>query len=81
MTERDSSSVGKIQEIKLDLIDIGTAQVRTDLKSGIDDLAASIRKQGLLEPDRSCLLRQRSIRDPRWPKAFSRSSTSPLRRD
>jgi len=44
------SSIGEVQEIDLDLLDIGTAQVRTDLTSGIDDLAASIRKQGLIQP-------------------------------
>ena len=47
---RTSSSNGEIQEIPLDLLDIGQAQVRTDLSSGIDDLAASIRRQGLLQP-------------------------------
>lgn len=45
-----SSSRGKVEEIPIQLLDIGTAQVRTDLRSGIDDLAESIRKQGLLQP-------------------------------
>jgi ParB family chromosome partitioning protein len=49
-TERTGSSIGQVQEIPLDQIDIGTAQVRTDLESGIDDLAESIRRQGLLQP-------------------------------
>jgi ParB family chromosome partitioning protein len=42
--------IGQVEMIPLSLLDIGTAQVRTDLSSGIDDLAASIRKQGLLQP-------------------------------
>jgi ParB family chromosome partitioning protein len=46
----ESSSIGDIIEVPLDKIDIGTAQVRTDLSSGIDDLAASIKRQGLLQP-------------------------------
>jgi ParB family transcriptional regulator, chromosome partitioning protein len=50
MSPNGKSSIGTIKEIPLDKIDIGTAQVRTDLTSGIEDLAASIRKQGLLEP-------------------------------
>ena len=45
-----SSSIGSVKDIPLDLIEIGTAQVRTDLSSGIDDLAASIKKQGLIQP-------------------------------
>src|ERR1051326_8014398 len=45
-----TSSRGKMEELPLDQLDIGTAQVRTDLNSGIDDLATSIRKQGLLQP-------------------------------
>lgn len=44
------SSIGNMDEISLDLIDIGKIQVRTDLSSGIDDLAESIRKQGLIQP-------------------------------
>jgi ParB family transcriptional regulator, chromosome partitioning protein len=47
---RNGSSIGQVQEIPLDLLELGTAQVRTDLSSGIDDLAASIRRQGLLQP-------------------------------
>ena len=47
---RSGSSIGQVQEISLDLLDLGMAQVRTDLESGIDDLAASIRRQGLLQP-------------------------------
>lgn len=39
-----------VQEIEIDQLEIGTSQVRVDLASGIDDLAASIRKQGLLQP-------------------------------
>jgi ParB family chromosome partitioning protein len=39
-----------IEEISLSDIEIGQSQVRTDLSSGIDDLAASISKQGLLQP-------------------------------
>jgi len=46
----DTSSIGEIVEVSLDKIDIGTAQVRTDLSSGIEDLAASIKRQGLLQP-------------------------------
>ncbi len=45
-----SSSRGTIEELPLDSLDIGTAQMRTDLSSGIDDLAASIKRQGLLQP-------------------------------
>jgi ParB family chromosome partitioning protein len=45
-----TSSKGEIQEIALDQLDIGTAQVRVDLSSGIDDLARSIKRQGLLQP-------------------------------
>lgn len=45
-----TSSRGDIQEIALDQLDIGTAQVRVDLSSGIDDLAQSIKRQGLLQP-------------------------------
>lgn len=44
------SSRGKIQELLLDKLDVGTAQVRTDLTSGIEDLAENIRKQGLIHP-------------------------------
>ncbi len=51
-----SSSIGSVKDISLDLIEIGTAQVRTDLSSGIDDLAASIKKQGLIQPIRAQLL-------------------------
>ena len=47
---RSHSTIGQVQEIPLDKLDISTAQVRTDNTSGIDDLAASIRKQGLLQP-------------------------------
>lgn len=47
---KSESSVGNIQEIPLDQIDIGLAQVRTDLTSGIEDLCASIKKQGLIHP-------------------------------
>jgi len=50
MIEKTGSSIGKVAEISLDLIDIGTAQVRTELSSGIDDLAQSIAKQGLIQP-------------------------------
>jgi ParB family chromosome partitioning protein len=39
-----------IEEISLSDIEIGQSQVRTDLSSGIEDLAASISKQGLLQP-------------------------------
>jgi ParB family chromosome partitioning protein len=45
-----TSSKGEVREIPLDQLDIGTAQVRVDLSSGIEDLAQSIRKQGLLQP-------------------------------
>lgn len=44
------SSVGKVEEIPLNQIEIGKAQVRTDLTSGIDDLCASIETQGLIHP-------------------------------
>ncbi|BDU68723.1 hypothetical protein GETHOR_08240 [Geothrix oryzae] len=47
---RAHSSIGNVQEIPLDLLEIGKAQVRVDLSSGIDELAASIRAQGLLQP-------------------------------
>ncbi len=43
-----------IREIDLSLLDIGQAQVRTDLSSGIDELAASIRVQGLIHPIHVC---------------------------
>jgi len=46
----DNSTRGQIEELPLDQLDIGTAQVRTDLSSGIDDLAQSIKRQGLLQP-------------------------------
>lgn len=49
MTNKESSR-GRIEELSLDQLDIGTAQVRTDLSSGIDHLVQSIRKQGLLQP-------------------------------
>jgi ParB family chromosome partitioning protein len=39
-----------VEEISIEKIEIGTAQVRTDLSSGIEDLASSIKKQGLLQP-------------------------------
>lgn len=45
-----TSSRGTISDIPLAEIDIGKAQVRTDLASGIDDLAASIKAQGLIQP-------------------------------
>jgi ParB family chromosome partitioning protein len=47
---RTHSSLGVVEDIPLDLLEIGKAQVRVDLSSGIDELAASIRKQGLLQP-------------------------------
>jgi hypothetical protein len=47
-------SIIKISEVKdlpLDLIDIGLSQARTsDIDEGIEELAASIEKIGLLEP-------------------------------
>lgn len=45
-----SSSLGTVHELPLNLLEIGKAQVRVDLSSGIEELAASIRKQGLLQP-------------------------------
>lgn len=39
-----------VEEIPLYNIEIGMSQVRTDLSAGIDDLAASINKQGLIQP-------------------------------
>jgi ParB family transcriptional regulator, chromosome partitioning protein len=48
--EKNGSSIGKVEEISLDRIDIGTSQVRTDASSGLDDLAQSIAKQGLIQP-------------------------------
>ena len=45
-----NSSLGDVREISLDQIDIGTAQVRTDVSSGLDDLVRSIRAQGLIHP-------------------------------
>lgn len=50
MPSQQSSARGKVQELPLAQLEIGQAQVRTDLTSGIDDLAASIRRQGLLQP-------------------------------
>jgi ParB family chromosome partitioning protein len=47
-----ATAVGKYEEISIDLLDIGTAQVRTDLSTGIDDLVTSIRRWGLLQPIR-----------------------------
>lgn len=47
---KNSSSLGKVEEIPLDQIEIGMAEVRTDLTSGIDDLAVLIQKQGLIHP-------------------------------
>jgi ParB family transcriptional regulator, chromosome partitioning protein len=44
-----TTAQGKIEEIKLDEIEIGQSQVRTDLTTGIDELAVSISKQGLLQ--------------------------------
>lgn len=44
------SSLGVVEDLPLDRLEIGKAQVRVDLSSGIDELAASIRKQGLLQP-------------------------------
>lgn len=45
-----NSNSGEVTDLPLDKLSIGTSQVRTDLASGIDDLAASIRAQGLLHP-------------------------------
>lgn len=45
-----TSTPGTIKDIDLDSVDIGTSQVRTDLTTGIDDLASSIARQGLLQP-------------------------------
>lgn len=45
-----TASRGTVQEIPLEAIDIGTAQVRVDLSVGIEDLIRSIRVQGLLQP-------------------------------
>ena len=50
MTDTESSNVGLVKDIPLGQIEIGQAQVRTDLSSGIEDLAQSIRRQGLLNP-------------------------------
>lgn len=47
-----ATAVGKYEEISIELLDIGTAQVRTDLSTGIDDLVTSIRRWGLLHPIR-----------------------------
>jgi ParB family transcriptional regulator, chromosome partitioning protein len=47
---RTESNLGKVMELPLASLEIGTAQVRTDLASGIDDLADSIRVQGLVHP-------------------------------
>jgi ParB family chromosome partitioning protein len=44
------STVGTVQELPIHLLEIGKSQVRVDLSTGIDELAASIRKQGLLQP-------------------------------
>lgn len=41
---------GKYVEIPVDSLEIGQSQVRTDLTKGVDDLASSIAKQGLLNP-------------------------------
>jgi len=46
----ETSSIGNVEEIPLDQLEIGTAQVRTDLSAGIEDLARNIKKQGLLNP-------------------------------
>jgi ParB family chromosome partitioning protein len=51
MSEK-KSPVGAYEEIPMDLIDIPTAQVRTDLSTGIEDLVTSIRRWGLLHPIR-----------------------------
>lgn len=45
-----NTSLGVVADLSLDLLEIGKAQVRVDLSSGIDELAASIRRQGLLQP-------------------------------
>jgi ParB family chromosome partitioning protein len=47
---RTHSSLGVVEDLPLELLEIGKAQVRVDLSSGIDELADSIRKQGLLQP-------------------------------
>ena len=49
MNQTDSSR-GTVQELSLDLLEIGKSQVRVDLSTGIEELSASIRKQGLLQP-------------------------------
>ncbi len=50
MSIDNTSSRGVVRDIPLSQLVIGQAQVRTDLASGIEDLAASIRRQGLLQP-------------------------------
>lgn len=50
MMTNTGSSRGEIKELPLDELDVGTAQVRTDLTYGIEDLAENIRKQGLIHP-------------------------------
>ena len=45
-----TSTPGTVRAIDITKIDIGKSQVRTDLTIGIDDLANSIRRQGLLQP-------------------------------
>lgn len=50
MTNEKTSARGVVRDIPLSQLVIGQAQVRTDLSSGIDDLAASISRQGLLQP-------------------------------
>jgi ParB family chromosome partitioning protein len=45
-----NSSLGTVRELSLELLEIGKSQVRVDLSSGIDELANSIQKQGLLQP-------------------------------
>lgn len=47
-----SSQAGKYEELPIELLDIGTSQVRTDLSTGIEDLVTSIRRWGLLQPIR-----------------------------
>jgi len=50
MAEQGKSTLGRVEEIRLDMLELGKSQARTDPSKGIQELAASIAKLGLMNP-------------------------------
>ena len=50
MAGHGKSTLGQVQEIALDMLELGKSQARTDPSKGIEELAASIATLGLMNP-------------------------------